>query len=64
MLKTHTEIYNTYGTLYTAITEKYRRLLSEADPRLGTESPFHLANNWGNEQSRALLARYYWSTID
>ena len=55
---TPTAIYDRYGKLYKAITERYRQLLVEADARLDRNFAFHLAHNWGNAESQALLAKY------
>ena len=51
-------ILDRYTRLDRALTEKYRRKLQAADPRVGLQDAFHLTHNWGNEEAQGLLAHY------
>lgn len=50
---------DTYDRLERACREGYRDRLVEADPRLDRQAAFHLAHNWGNGASRALLDQFH-----
>src|SRR3990167_4086724 len=52
------QVYDRYRALHLALTEKYRLRIQAADPRVGYDSAFHLAQNWGNAAAKLELARY------
>src|SRR5687768_8018359 len=58
MLRDPRTVLERYDRLSDQQVEKYRRLICAADNRLGTYCCFHLCHNWGNDASRAVLARY------
>ena len=57
-LRRSTEIWLAYSRLLQAVTDKYRALLVQADPRLDRDMAFHLAHNWGNAASTDILQRF------
>jgi hypothetical protein len=57
-MKSWIEVYDRYRLLSQRCVEKYRKRICAADPRVGMDTAFYLAHNWGNDAARVELTRY------